>query len=100
MFDYEKPHSPADVLRLIRLFFLKHFREAVYNYFLEIGKKHPYETSRYIGKPSALPKHYILGERSWFDGDVSVEFEGRAFPAPTGFDEYLKNRDKETKKTN
>ena len=92
MFDYERPHSPADVLRLIRLFFLKHFRGTVYNYFLKIGRNHPYETSKYVGKPSALPKHYILCERSWFDGNVSVEFEGRAFPAPIGFDEYLKTQ--------
>ncbi len=38
--------------------------------------------------------HYGLGERyqkSWFDESYNVTFEGKNYPAPVGYDEYLRN---------
>ena len=56
------------------------------------ARKYPFDTSEYVAASMAL--HYWEKEtiaRQYMSEAVLLPFEGRMFPVPIGYDQYLKN---------
>lgn len=55
------------------------------------AKKYPYESCRYVGCASGRYGVRERIEKSEFEETVLLEFEGKLFSAPKGYDTYLRN---------
>ena len=83
----EKGRLGKKILRaLVRPFGIRFFSERMVHH----ARKYPFETSKYVG--ASLAAHYGEREtlpRAAMEGKVLLPFEGRMFPAPSGYREYL-----------
>lgn len=75
---------------------LKYFVRKDGNYYARklnaVAKKYSYEESGYVGVTTT--SEHIFKERNskeLYDRTILVEFEGRNFPAPEGYDKYLRH---------
>ena len=79
-------------LNLIRKQLFIPSRQTLLKKAAKLHAQYPYETSRFVGTvESAYNGKGNRTQKEDYDGFVTVEFEGRAFRAPQGYDRILRN---------